>query len=136
MIFSLYALLNADAEPMSNDSLAADLTHYFRNEEGFVLKFEQLPFTGNKTLALWWDNWLVRVSYEEGQEVVDDSVEIQKRTGATPGIDVLHITRRIRLVFGDDDAQQYTNQVIYLIDFLKEIRGVIIYDPQQNDFVN
>lgn len=136
MIFSLYALLNADAEPMSNDSLAADLTHYFRNEEGFVLKFEQLPFKGNKTLALWWDNWLVRVSYEEGQEVVDDFVEIQKRTGATSGIDVSHITRRIRLVFGDDDAQQYTNQVIYLIDFLKEIRGVIIYDPQQNDFVN
>ena len=135
MTFSLYALLTDDAPPMSNDSLADDLKNYFRNEEGFVLKFEQLPFTTNKTLALWWDSWLVRVSYEEGQEVKDDSVEIQKRTGDTSGIDVSSIHRRIRLVFGDDDTQQYTNQVIYLIDFLKEIKGVIIYDPQQNDFV-
>lgn len=135
MTFSLYALLSDEAPPMSNESLAEDLKTYFRNEEGFLLQFEQLPFTSNKTLALRWDSWLVRVSYEEGKEVTDDAVEIQKRTAATSGMDVSATRRRIRLVFGDDDAQQYTNQVIYLIDFLKEIPGVVIFDPQQNDFV-
>lgn len=78
---------------------------------------------------------MVRVSYEEGPEVTDDACVIQKRLGATAGIDVAGIDRRIRVVFGDDDAQQYTNQVIYLIDFLKGIAGVAIYDPQQNDFL-
>jgi hypothetical protein len=135
MIFTLYALMSDDAPPISNESLAEGLSTHLRNEAGFFMQFEQLPFSPNKTLALRWYSWLVRVSYEEGEEVRDDSVEIQKRTGSTSGMDVSHIERRIRLVFGDDDAKEYTNQLIYLIDFLREIPGVVIFDPQQNDFI-
>lgn len=39
------------------------------------------------------------------------------------------------MVFGNDDEQHYTNQIIYLMDFLREIRGIVVYDPQQNNFV-
>lgn len=136
MTFTIYALLKDDAAPVSNESLAQDFQHYFRNEDGFSLKFEQLPFAEHKTLALRWDSWLVRVAYEEGDEVQADSREIQKRTAAESAIDVSGIRRRIRVVFGSDDAQQYTNQIIYVLDFLKELEGAIVFDPQQNDFLN
>ncbi len=136
MTFTIYALLTDDAPPVSNESLAEDLKHYFRNEEGFSLKFEQLPFAAQKTLALRWNDWLVRVACEEGDEVQADALEIQKRTAAASTRDVSQIRRRIRVVFGSDDAQQYTNQILFVLDFLKELEGAIVFDPQQNDFLN
>ncbi|QYF93484.1 hypothetical protein KY495_22940 [Massilia sp. PAMC28688] len=135
MTFTVYALMQDNAPPMSNDTLAEDLKRHFRDEEGFSLTFEQLPFASDKSLALRWDDWLVRISYEEGEEVINDSIEIQRRTGADSGHDVSRIRRRIRAVFGSDETQEYTNQMIYVLDYLKELEGVIVFDPQQNDFV-
>lgn len=135
MTFSLYALLDNDAPSVSNESLAADLENYFCNEKEFSLQFEQLPFAKTKTLALRWNMWLVRVSYEEGDAVKNDSIEIQKTLGPSCTSNIAHIGRRIRVVFGSDDTQQYTNQIIYVIDFLKEIKGTLIFDPQQNNFI-
>ncbi len=135
MSFSLYALLGDDAPRMSVESLAEDLRTFFRNEKDFSLKSEELPFSSNKTLALRWNDWLVRVNYEEGDHVKADSMTIQKRATPPAGLDVSHISRRIRVVFGSDDEQRYTNQIIFVIDFLKAIGGVSIFDPQQNDFM-
>ena len=39
------------------------------------------------------------------------------------------------MVFGNDDEQRHTNQVIYLIDFLREMKGILIYDPEQKNCV-
>ncbi|MET1079781.1 MAG: hypothetical protein ABWY06_17355 [Pseudomonas sp.] len=136
MTFSLYALLSDDSSPVSNESLAIALQEYLRNENNFSLQFERLPFAKNQTLALRWGSWLVRVSYEEGDAVKQDSIGIQKKTAATSEHEVSHIKKRIRLVIGSDDNQHFTNQLIYLIDFLRTIKGVLIFDPQQNDFVN
>ena len=135
MTFSLYALLDDDAPRISIDSLGEDLRVFFRNEEDFSLEFEKLPFSQNMTLALRWSDWLVRMSYEEGDDVKEDAIEIKKRATPPAGLDVPQISRRIRVVFGNDDEQRYTNQVIFVIDFLKAIGGVSIFDPQQNDFL-
>lgn len=135
MTFSLYALLSEKAPQTSNESLAADLNKYFQDEEGFILDFEQLPFAKNRTLVLRWGMWAVRISYEEGAAVQIDSNEIQKRLGSAFGVDVSNIARRIRVVFGSDDELHFTNQIIYIIDFLREINGAIIFDPQKNDLV-
>jgi hypothetical protein len=135
MTFTVYALLKDTAPQLSNDTLAEDLKRHFRNEEGFSLTFEQLPFASDKSLALRWNDWLVRISYEEGQEVLNDSLEIQRRTAADSANDVSGISRRIRVVFGSDDAQEHTNEMIYVLDYLKELDGVVIFDPQQNDFI-
>ena len=62
-------------------------------------------------------------------------LEIQSRLQSTI-LDLSKINKRVRLVIGDDDDRQYTNQIIYLIDYFKEINGTVIYDPQQNDVLN
>lgn len=51
-------------------------------------------------------------------------------------LDVSNFDRRIRIVFGTDDERRHTNQIIQMIDFLGSIDGVVIYDPEQNDYVN
>ncbi|PHV09952.1 hypothetical protein [Chitinimonas sp. BJB300] len=135
MTFSIYALLGNEAPAITNESLGDDLRHFFRNEEGFSIQFEQLPFAKNKSLALRWDKWLVRVSYEDGDKVAQDTADIGKVVSCLAPFDLSSISRRIRLVFSDDDLQEYTNQFIYLMDFLREIPGVAIFDPQQSDFI-
>jgi hypothetical protein len=135
MTFSIYALLGEEAPVITVESLASDLRTYFRNEENFSLQLEQLPFSRMMTIDLNWGEWLVRVNYEEGFDVADDSAVIGKILGSVAPRDLCRITRRIRVVFGDDDTQEYTNQSIYILDFLRAIPGSVLFDPQQRDLV-
>jgi hypothetical protein len=135
MTFSIYALLGNGAPTITNESLASDLKRFFQNEEDFSIQFEQLPFAKGKTLALRWGTWLVRVSYEEGANVLQDSTEINNIVGALAPYDLSGINKRIRVVYGDDDSQEHTNQIISLMDFLSEIPGAVMFDPQQKDLV-
>jgi hypothetical protein len=131
-MFSIYALLGETAPSISNESLASDLNRFFRDEKDFKLQLELLPFS-KKSVALRWGNWLARISYEEGENVAQDSREVSKIVGAAVGQNLRTINRRIRVVFGDDDTQEYTNQIICLLDFLRGIEGAILFDPQQGD---
>jgi hypothetical protein len=97
------------------------------------LKFEILPFSLEPTLALYWGNWLARVSYEEGKEVENDVKAIKERTNSAADFSAFH--RQIRIVFSDDDEKLYTNEIIYLLDYLQQIEGILVYDLQQNDFI-
>jgi hypothetical protein len=133
MTFTIYGLLSDDSPEISNESLAKDLKNYLQNKDNFSLDFETVPFSSGPTLALHWDAWLVRVSYEEGEEVEVDAKEIQTRTDSK--LDFPGFKRMIRVIFGSDDEKTYTNEIIYILDYLRQIRGILIYDPQQNDFV-
>ena len=135
MTFGLYALLGEQAPAFTNESLASDLGDFFRHEEDFSIRFELLPFAKNKTLALWWGAWLVRVCYEEGTNVAQDSAEINKIVGSTAPYDLSNIARRIRVVFGSDDTREYENNMIRVLDFLRVIPGVVIFDPQQQNLM-
>ncbi|AXV93541.1 hypothetical protein CJO79_21590 (plasmid) [Ralstonia solanacearum] len=115
--------------------MAIDLKQYFQNETDFSLKFERLPFAKHDTLALRWANWLARVSYEEGEQVKDDSAQIQEWLGERAPPALSAIDRRIRLVFGDDEDMTYTNQILYLMDFLRDIEGCVVVDPGKKDLV-
>lgn len=132
MTFTVYALLTDRAPALCVQSLASELETFFRGDAALSLTFEQLPFAAQRSLALRWEIWLARISYEEGARVEEDSREIALRTGIAS---IAGIGRRVRVVFGSDDAQAYTNQIIYLLDFLKAIDGVLLFDPQQNDWI-
>lgn len=118
---------------MSNESLANELREYFANQENFSLKFERLPFAKTDTLALRWGSWLIRVAYEEGSRIQDESAQIQEILGDRSPRELSSIDRRVRVVFGDDDDREYTNQIIDMMQFLQDIPGSIVFDPQQND---
>ena len=93
MTFALYGLLTNEAPEVSIESLARDLKNYLKNEN-FLLQREKLPFAKTETLALKLDNWLARVSYEEGNAVEADSLEIQERTKYFNSSDLSRINRR------------------------------------------
>jgi hypothetical protein len=134
-MFSLYALLGEGAPAISIESLATELKSWFRDEPGFTAQYEQLPFAKQKSLTLRWDTWMARLSYEEGKRVIEDSVEIGRILGSAAPPKLASIDKRIRAVFGDDDAQRFTNQMIHIMDFLCGIKGAIVFDPQQKNIV-
>lgn len=135
MTFSFYALLGKSSPQISNDSLAINLQEYFRNEEFFSLEFETLPFAATQTLFLHFGEWGARVCYEEGQDITGDSVEIGRIVASSAPWDLAQADRRIRVVCGDDPNKTHTNQMIYLMEFLNEIPGAVIFDPQRNDLL-
>lgn len=135
MTFTLYALVSENSPPMTVEALETQLSSFFRSDSSLSIERERLPFSKVASLALRWGNWLVRMVYEEGAQVEDDSVEISKRVGNVAPFDLSSIYRRIRVVFGTDDARKNTNEIIYVIDFLKEVPGVVIFDPRQNDLL-
>ena len=135
MTFTLYALLSEASPPMTVETLETQLSTFFRNDSALRIQRERLPFSRADSLALWWGNWLVRIAYEEGAQVEEESFEISKRVGNAAPFDLSGIYRRVRVVFGADDARETTNEIIYVIDFLKEVPGVAIFDLLQNDFL-
>jgi len=135
MIFALYALLSETSPPMTVETLETQLSTFFRSDSALRIQRERLPFSRTDSLALWWGKWLVRVAYEEGAQVQEDSIEISKRVGDVAPFDLSGIYRRVRVVFGADEGRENTNEIIYVIDFLKELPGVVIFDLQQNDLL-
>jgi hypothetical protein len=134
-MFSLYALLGEGAPAITTESLGAELQTLFRDEQGFSLQYEQLPFAKHKSVTLRWGTWMARLSYEEGKKVVEDSAEISRTLGAAAPPKLAAIDKRIRAVFADDDAREYTDQTVDLMEFLRNIKGAIVFDPQQKDIL-
>ncbi len=134
-MFSLIALLSKDSPLITVDALEAQLSKFFKTERELKFGRARLPFLSADSIDLRWGTWRARLSYEEGPYVVEDSVEISKILGGAAPFDLSAIDRRIRVVFSDDKNQERTNEVIYVMDFLKEIPGVVIFDPQQNNLL-
>jgi hypothetical protein len=80
-------------------------------------------------------DWLARVAYEEGEKVARDGAFVREIGGESAPFDLLQATRRVRVVFGNDDDRARTNEMIWLVDYLRRIDGVALFDPQQGDFI-
>lgn len=137
-MFTLYALLGDGAPPFSHEILSTELSRHFSGvswHERVSMESRTLPFGGRRVVALSWPSWVVTVAYEEGDWVAEDSAEIDRMLGAAAPAGLSSIRRRIRAVFGDDDDREYTNEAIWMMQFLDEIQGAVVFDPQQNNIV-
>lgn len=135
MTFAMYALLHPSVPECSLDSLATQVADHFAREDGFKLEYEQLPFSAERSLILRWGSWFVRMKYEHDETVLDQCVQIAESLGPKAPNHLAHIDRRIGVVFGDDEAREHTNEIIYVMDYLREIPGSILFDPQQGEIV-
>eukprot|EP01041_Mallomonas_annulata_P032514 gene32514-55005_t len=103
-----------DSPELSNELLAEKLIEYFSSQKDFSLEFEEVPLTGDIVLNLRFGEWHATVSYEEDEVVKEDSLEIQNRTANFKVHDVSNIDRRVRIIFGNDDKREYTNETPFL----------------------
>ncbi len=86
-------------------------------------------------MILRWDLWRIRIAYQEGDAVSEETTQIRKVLGPGAPDQLPGMRRKINVVFGDDNDREYTNQIIYVMDFLRALPGVILFDPQQSNFL-
>ncbi len=131
MAFELHGLLDDTAPEITLDSLASNLRRFFSSTDGFHLEDEDDPFDpARKNLLLsWGDSWWARVFIDTGSELEPDLVS--REGGGKP----IGTNGRIRVLFADDQSREYTNHVIFMMDFLGTIPGLTLFDPQRKAFL-
>jgi hypothetical protein len=128
-------MLPSEVPELTFDYLATSLREYFRKDDDLMISVERLPFAKQDSLALRWGDWLTRVSLDEGARVRQESIEIHRSLGNSAPDGLAEAHKRLRVVFGDDPGNEYTNQMIDMFEYLKSIDGAIVFDPQQGDLV-
>lgn len=135
MVWTLYALLTDEAPALSSELLERRLRTAFHRDADVSITGELLPFAQTETLALSWEDWFTRLSYEQGEAVREDSAEIAARLGTSAPPALAQVARRVRAVLGTDPNAEYTNQAIFVIEFLATIPGVLLFDSRHNDLL-
>ena len=135
MAFSLYCLLNENLNQFSLQFLEKELTSCFSKTTGFNVQYEEDSFDSyEKHLFLSWANWWIRVFYETGQHIIDDSMKIATYAEPSRAKDFFNINKRIVVKFADDKSKNYTNHTILMLDYLEDIENIIIFNPHNNTF--
>lgn len=137
MAFSIYCLVIGSKDDFQLDKLKPQFDLLFSKTKGFNQVYENLPFnSAKKNLLLTWNDWWIRVRYEDGPLVKEDLVEISKYADSEKLNLISNVTKRVVVRFADDDEKIYTNYIIYMMDFLESKSELLIFNPQNNTFVN
>jgi hypothetical protein len=133
MSFTILTMLSKDSPPFNVNRLLQDLENNFPKDDGYRISKSFMPFSKYETLFLSINDWSATFDYEDDSDVLEDSKGISETLGPISTNYLTTAERRIRAVFGDDDAGDYVNEVIYALEFLSDIPGVVLYDPQKGD---
>lgn len=134
-MFTMLALLTPGAPEIPIEYLAEKVQALFGGNKNFRYEYEVLPFKKNRNLMLHWSGWSMRLFCETGETVRADAAEITRILGNKTPPGVAESTRRIRALFEDDPEERYIDEMVEVTAMLKDMEGVVVFDPQQNDIV-
>jgi hypothetical protein len=135
-MFVVHAFLEKASSPYSYDRLAAELAKYFEHEinNGVTIGSSANPFTKAKYAIFRWPGWSFTAHFESGPKVAADAEYVLSAAKNCPPA-IKGRTDRIRLVFSADESRDYTNHVIWSMEFLDAIPGAILFDENQKDII-
>jgi len=132
MSLLLYALINDSCRMSSLADLRHELEKKFTHDARLHFRLDVNPFGTDEHLVLDWSNWAMSVFWDEGVEVLSDSEYIANTTGASSAEGR---SRRIRVAFDCDPSGKFTNEAIYMVEWLQSIRDVIVFDPNSEEIL-
>ena len=132
MTGTVYAQLSDISPAINAEWLKEEVSRIFGPRPGFALKQTTLPFSRSPSIDLVSGSWLARLTYEEGEVVMADSIEIARPIeGDLHGVE--SSAQRIRVVFSTDETGEYTNHAIWVTDFLRSIPGAMLFDATRKE---
>lgn len=132
----MHAYLAKPSNPYSYERLASELSAYFdfETKNGLTFGSSANPFTKQRYVILRWSGWNFTAHFETGPNVVADANYIAGVVKDCPP-EIEDCTERIRFVFSPDKERDFTNHIIWAIDYLLEIPGAIIFDETQQTII-
>ena len=110
--------------------LASEITPLFQGDPVLSVSTQIRPFMYDEYLQFSWPDWSFSVFLERGAQVGEDANFVHSQLGdvfpqGTPVI-------CIRISFGLDTANDFTNHIIWVWEHFSAIPDVVIYDVNQN----
>ncbi|SFC92792.1 hypothetical protein [Collimonas sp. OK412] len=125
----IHAYLAKPSNSYSYERLAAEVKAYFdfETKNGLSIGTSANPFTREKYEILRWPGWSFTAHFETGPNVEADANHVASVVRhCSP--EVKERTERIRFVFSPDKTREYTNHMVWAVDFLLAIPGAIVFD--------
>ena len=133
-MFTLFVLLRDDNHAVNNDSLAGRLKQHFPWYSDFALSTETLIFPSLSLLVLEGKGWRVRFEIREADEMSLDVAVLQKilqKKAALP-VDFLAYNKEIAVGFDDDPQRRFTDDMIGVAEWLRDIFPDAVLFDQYN----
>jgi hypothetical protein len=134
--WSLEAFLEAEKNSVELDKVVCGCIEA-TGDKNVVLKDHLFPFNQEKIgVRIEWQGWFTIVMVRNDPSVADDALELSK-SRATPALiktRLVNCNQSVRVIFGPDNTKDFTNYVIDISEFLKELSSGLVYDPQQKKF--
>ncbi|NEN81336.1 hypothetical protein [Paenibacillus elgii] len=136
-MFVIHAYLKKSSNPYSYERLASELGTYFdfETKNGLKIGTSTNPFTKQKYAILNWPGWNFTAHFETGGNVEADANYVASVVEDCPP-EIKDCTERIRFVFSSDESRDFTNHIIWAIDYLLEIPDAIIFDESQKTIIH
>lgn len=137
MAYELIALLT-DGSDIDLGRLTHLLREEFASDPGAVVGLEAYPLTESRYVAVRWGGWSFRLSYEDEPHVQVEAQEIAETyAGSRPDRGLIAgCRRRISMVADDDPGMDHFNDYCFIVQRLEEQAGVILFDPQAQEFID
>ena len=124
---AIYAFYSSRLAEISNESLRCDLKKIFRFNHSIDFSIQVLPFVKSKELHLLWDKkWGVGFSIDEPPLAIENYYFLNSSSNINVDID-----RQLKISFGVDFNREYTNEVIFILEYIEKINGVVIFDSNK-----
>ncbi len=136
MSFAMYALLKEGVQPHGIEELMARVDAQFSRAKAFSARLESQPFARDKSIRLEWDTWSADLHYTAGSAAAENIGEIAKRLRDSAPSATEGVSRYIYAVFASDPDRSHTTQIVDLMQFLQDLDGAVVFDPQQNKLLS
>lgn len=133
MSLSFYALLPPDQKAFSLEQILEAVTPLLSTQANPSFEFEEPPFGGDKNLLVELPGWWVRFFSEHDDDVLSDSAHIADSTAGGPSW-AKGCGNRIRVLFGEDPTRAYTNEILFISDWLTQAAKAAVYVPEEKSF--
>lgn len=128
LMFTLHAFITSAADVQPLEALEPTLTGIFQGQHSAPpdVSSSVLPFSNTARLLYRWPKWSFSVTCESGAEVAADAELVSQETGVvfSGGLPA----DRIRIVFAQDEGCHFTNHIIWITEWLKDIPSAVLYD--------
>jgi hypothetical protein len=134
--WSLEAFLDSESVCVDLDKIVCDCIEA-TGDNHVVLKDHVNPISKKKIgVRVEWPGWFIILMLRDDAGVVSDAIDLSrsKSTPASIKSRLVKCNQSVRVIFGQDDAKQFTNHIIHIAELLKKRSSDRVYDSLQKKF--